>query len=117
MNKRRQFIILVIFSLFIIFIISLNLFSSSSDFTQDKESEEGGPSSKALHTLPITDINGPFTLEYLYTKNDVDYLKVSDSSPQGRMNALHWIRENGLDPTDLNVQFEDFTNPLKYKDN
>lgn len=63
--------------------------------------------------MPHTDINGPFTIEYVTTKDDVDYIKVTDSSPQGRVNALHWLRENGINPTNLNIEFDDFINPLE----
>ena len=57
---------------------------------------------------------GPFSLDYgtnPHVKNKV-FIEVSDSSPEGRVNALHWIRSHGFDPTDLDIRFDDFSNPL-----
>ncbi len=65
--------------------------------------------------LPVTEILGPFTIDYgpsQSRKNGV-FLQISDSSPKGRQKALEWIRERGQDPTDLEIRYLDFTNPLE----
>jgi hypothetical protein len=64
--------------------------------------------------LPYIDINGPFSLDYgpSQTQKNGSFILVSDSSPEGRVNALKWIKSRGYDPTDLEIHFGDFTNPL-----
>lgn len=67
--------------------------------------------------LPVTDITGPFSIDYGQSKtrpNDI-FLLVSDSSPSGRQNALKWISRHGYDPADFEIIFSDFTNPLETK--
>lgn len=70
--------------------------------------------SPLVKLLPHTDINGPFSIGYGASKEGggKTYLIISDSSPNGRSKALQWIREHGSDPTDLEIQFTDFVNPL-----
>ncbi len=73
-----------------------------------------------LKQLPYTDTSGPYTIDIDYSKNSdnncTSSLVITDSSPQGRMNALHWLRQNGIDPTDVIIEFDDFTNPLQKGD-
>lgn len=67
-----------------------------------------------LSKLPVTDISGPFSIDY-GGSGDREYgsfLLVSDSSPKGRASALKWIKQQGVDPTDLEIKFADFYNPL-----
>ncbi len=63
--------------------------------------------------LPFTSIDGPFTIDYgpSPTRKNGTFLIVSDSSPEGRVAALKWIRQQGYDPTDFEIQFDDFVNP------
>ena len=116
MNKRTQVIVLVLgfISIVVMFYFTyLGTNQTKQSGTETSEREDWSVKHKVLFlNLPTTDIDGPFTLTYLYTKDGVDYVKVTDSSPRGRMNALHWLRQNGVDPTDINIQFDDFTNPL-----
>jgi hypothetical protein len=64
--------------------------------------------------LPYTDIDGPFSINYGYAKNRENgiYLLIGDSSANGRKAALNWLRNQGQDPTNLEIRFGDFTNPL-----
>lgn len=67
-----------------------------------------------ISKLPYTDIDGPFTIAYALTPSSdgtVDII-ISDSSPEGRENAIKWIKSQGVDPSDLNLIFYDFQNPL-----
>lgn len=68
-----------------------------------------------IASLPFTSVTGPFTIDYGYTelrKNGI-FLLIRNSSPDGRKNALQWIREQqNIDPTDLEIRFSDFVNPL-----
>ncbi len=117
MNRTRKIIILIFIigiSVILLFSFTLRKEGNNNPTNTDEtaETEQSLPVHDSLFGPPITDINGPFTIEYMYTKDRVDYIKITDSSPQGRMNALHWLREHDINPTDLNIRFDDFTNPL-----
>lgn len=116
MNKTRQLIVITIVLISAVVLVSFVFVGGGENAkngnNETAETEGGLPVHSILYNLPVTDINGPFTIEYLYTKDGVDYIKITDSSPQGRVNALHWLRERGIDPTELIIQFEDFKNPL-----
>lgn len=81
----------------------------------DQESRAVITNNEIVRLLPVTEVEqGPFSLDYgtnPNVKNKV-FIEVSDSSPEGRANALHWIRSHGFDPTDLDIRFDDFSNPL-----
>ena len=82
-----------------------------------KASQRGDAISKEspiLDNLPISDVYGPFKIDYGIVDANTyrTFLTVSDSSPQGRYRALDWIRDQGQDPTDLEIRFPDFSNPL-----
>ncbi len=119
MNKTRQIILIAMILVIAIVLVSLSFAGNNEKDNNNETAEtEGGiPTHEVFYSPPITDINGPFTIEYIYTKNGVDYIKIIDSSPQGRMNAMHWLRERGIDPTNLDIQFDDFVNPLKGEEN
>ncbi len=116
MNKIRQLVIIVVVIISAIVLVSIVFIGGGNNDKKDSEkiaeTEKSQPVHSALYSPSITDVSGPFTIEYMYTKNRVDYIKVVDSSPQGRMNAIYWLRERGIDPTDLGIRFDDFTNPL-----
>jgi hypothetical protein len=74
--------------------------------------------SPIVYNLPVTDIFGPFSIDYgpsAARENGV-YLTISDSSPEGRANAIKWIRQHNQDPTDLEIRYPDFVNPLEKKE-
>jgi hypothetical protein len=64
--------------------------------------------------LPYTDITGPFSIDYgpSSTQKNGSFILISDSSPNGRVNALKWIKQQGYDPVNMEIHFDDFTNPL-----
>lgn len=67
-----------------------------------------------INSLPYSQDSPPFTIDYGLSqerKGDV-FLIVSDSSPNGREAAVDWVRQQGLDPTDVDIMFSGFTNPL-----
>jgi hypothetical protein len=67
-----------------------------------------------INSLPYTQESPPFTIDYGLSqerKGDV-FLIVSDSSPNGREAAVDWIRQQGLDPTNVDITFSGFVNPL-----
>ena len=70
-----------------------------------------------ISSLPYTDTSGPFSIDYSGSNNR-EYgtsIVISNSLPQGRLEALRYIRQNGGDPTNLDIRYEDFKNPLLSK--
>lgn len=68
--------------------------------------------------LPYSQESPPFSIDYgpsKERKGDV-FLLISDATPNGRQAALDWIRLQGVDPTDLEIFFSDFLNPLSVKE-
>ncbi len=67
-----------------------------------------------INLLPYTDISGPFQIDYGMDPdhNNRLFLLISYSTPDGRQAALKWIRSQGYDPTNLDIRFKDFHNPL-----
>ncbi len=71
-----------------------------------------------LNKMPYDDIMGPFSINYEFA-SETDYkakMIIRNSTPSGRIKALQWIREQGVDPADLNIEFEDFHNPTNQGD-
>lgn len=66
-----------------------------------------------LNYLPYSDITGPFSIDYASDPFDSTKTRViiSNSTPQGRLKAIEWIRSKGVDPADLTIKFDDFFNP------
>lgn len=66
--------------------------------------------------LPQSDIEAPYTISYKLAANSSGgedaVIIIKNSTPDGRTKALAWIRSQGIDPADLNIQFDDFQNPL-----
>lgn len=67
-----------------------------------------------IDQLPYVDIAGPFKIDYGYhgADNTATYLIIHKTTPNGRQAALEWIRKQGYDPTQLDIRFTDFKNPL-----
>lgn len=70
-----------------------------------------------LESLPYTDVSGPFTINYGGSKNREygSFIEISTSTPVGRERAIHWIREQGYSPTDLEIRYLDFSTPITIK--
>jgi hypothetical protein len=64
--------------------------------------------------LPYTDLTGPFSIDYgpSPTRRNSVFLIISNSSPAGRQKALDWIRRHGQDPTNLEIRYYGFSNPI-----
>jgi hypothetical protein len=67
-----------------------------------------------ISKLPYTDITGPFQIDYGQspTRKGGTVIIINNSAPIGRVHALDWIRQQGYDPANLEIQFADFANPL-----
>lgn len=84
----------------------------------DQAADERGVSISSLNPfidkLPYIDIAGPFAIDYGYDEKDNTkiYYLIHDTTPTGRIHALEWIRNQGYDPTTLDIRFSDYTNPL-----
>jgi hypothetical protein len=80
----------------------------------NKNSQAFANKNPIVNLLPYTDPAGPFSIDYGASesrKNGV-FLVISDSSANGRVNALKWIRQQGYDPTNLEITYLDYSNPL-----
>ena len=82
-----------------------------------KADERGGyivDKNPIINLLPYVDIAGPFKIDYGYhgADNTTTYLIIHKTTPNGRQAALEWIRKQGYDPTQLDIRFTDFENPL-----
>lgn len=71
-----------------------------------------------LSKLPYIDVMGPFSISYAFSSEDSvnAYIIIKNATPAGRVKALQWIRAQGVDPADLNIQFQDFINPTTQGD-
>ncbi|QQS20198.1 hypothetical protein IPL85_01965 [Candidatus Saccharibacteria bacterium] len=67
-----------------------------------------------IELLPHYDISGPYTIDYGYVGagSDKIFLLIGNSTPTGRQKALQWIVDNGYSLAQLDIRFDDFTNPL-----
>jgi len=67
-----------------------------------------------IKALPYEDIYGPFQVDYGLSdkRHGGIFLVVSSSTPPGRMKFLEWLRQQGKDPTDFEIQYNDYTNPF-----
>lgn len=67
-----------------------------------------------IKELPYTDINAPFSIDYgaSPTRKYGVVIYISNSTPYGRQAALKWIRQQGVNPSDLEIYYNDFTNPI-----
>ena len=68
-----------------------------------------------ISSLPYYDSIAPFSIDYSGSKNREYgiFLTISNSVPQSRVEALRYIKQNGGNPTDLEIIYKDFKNPLK----
>lgn len=71
-----------------------------------------------LAKLPYDDIMGPFSIDFGFNTEQSysAYIIIKNATPAGRVRALQWIRDQGVDPADLTIQFEDFNNPTNQGD-
>lgn len=72
-----------------------------------------------INYLPESNIMGPYTISYSVFgvgDNEQVTIIIKNSTPNGRLKALQWIRDQGVDPADLIIEFEDFHNPTNQGD-
>lgn len=79
-----------------------------------KQGQQTKSKTPIIESLPHTDIEQYFSIDFGPSDNSKigTELIVSNSTPEGRENALKWIRQQGFDPTDYYIKFIDFDNPL-----
>jgi hypothetical protein len=117
MRGKSKKIVLVVAScilliLFIVIIINIsNKSTSPVEYTNNTQQKFG---SGGIPVTLITDINGPFSIDYAGVDSKGFYhMQVSDSSPGGRQAAIKWLEGEGYDISNLVIDFVDFYNPLK----
>lgn len=73
-----------------------------------------------INYLPESNIEAPYTISYRLVENDSGgedaVIIIKNATPSGRIKALAWIKEQGFDPADLQIEFEDFQNQLEAGD-
>ncbi len=68
-----------------------------------------------INKLPYMEIAGPFRIDYgisSASNTAHPYLIIHYTTAESRQKALGWIRKQGHEPTDLDIRFTDFSNPL-----
>jgi len=80
----------------------------------NREGDELVEKNPILDALPYKDIYGPFNVDYGASDRQKGgiLLDINGSTPPGRAKAIEWIRQQGQDPTDLEIRYSDFKNPL-----
>ena len=111
MNMINKKIIAVLLGVVILVIFLVMVFSSSNK-VPDTSVYEGGKETGNENSVLITDLTGPFTITYLGTENSIDKISITNSSPNGRQKAVKWLKDQGYNPSNLDISFVDFINPL-----
>lgn len=64
--------------------------------------------------IPHVDISGPYSIDYGDGAPGATALPlvISDSTPHGRIAAIEWIRSQGVDPTTIDIRYDEYINPL-----
>lgn len=67
-----------------------------------------------INQLPYVPDDMLFSLDYTTTRDDPPtiYYTISNSSPDGRKEALSWLRSVNVDPATIDLRYSDFNNPL-----
>lgn len=67
-----------------------------------------------IKLLPSTNINAPYVIDFgpSKTRTNGTVIYIGDSTSEGRISALKWIRAQGYNPSDLEIVFSDFSNPI-----
>lgn len=67
-----------------------------------------------LSILPRDDPTGPYDIDYgpSPTKSGDFVITISYSTAGSRQKALTWLKQQGYDPTDFDIQYADYVNPL-----
>lgn len=73
-----------------------------------------------VNSLPYTDVYGPFKVDYgpSYLPNNKSgiLLEINSSTPPGRVKFTEWLKQQGVDPTDFEIDYYDYNNPFKESD-
>ncbi|MEO5948774.1 MAG: hypothetical protein ABIP74_00010 [Candidatus Saccharimonas sp.] len=64
--------------------------------------------------IPHVDVSGPYSIDYgeRSAAETMASLVISDSTPDGRIAAIKWIAEQGVDPTTIDIRYDEYVNPL-----
>ena len=66
-----------------------------------------------LSKLPYSDTSGPFKIDYSLTSESRSFVTIGETSPDGRTNALRWIKQQGVDPKSIDIRLNKFSPPLR----
>lgn len=69
-----------------------------------------------MRFLPKVDVAGPYRVDYNVARDNSTsdrHIVIGISTPSGRQNAIKWLRSTGIDPTTIDIRYDDsFTNYL-----
>lgn len=112
-TKNKLILVGVAFGFVVVLLlVTVLVQGDSSENIPAQEPELGGPTSSCIYGLPQYNLTAPYTIEYLRTENNIDTIAIDNSSPEGRQEALDWLRAQDCDISSLNIVFADFINPL-----
>lgn len=67
-----------------------------------------------IEKLPYIDPDSLYAIDYGVTNEDPKhfYMVIGNSSPEGRTNAIKWLRDQGINIESSDIRYSDFVNPL-----
>lgn len=88
-----------------------------SSHTSDYKSDTATASNGLLQYLPAIGGGFEYQIDYgvsLDSKHpDETGIYITAATPQARQDAMTWIRTSGYNPANMDIQFNDFINPLQ----
>ena len=103
----------IIIAVLIAFVVLVAIISLPNNEKVDLTVVNGSPDGGSEQTVLVADGLGPYTVTYLGTTEGTYSFSVTTSSPVGREKALDWFRSQGYNPSEINIDFADYHNPLK----
>lgn len=93
--------------------VSFNQLSEAQQTASINASDNFSDNYPLIGKIPRIDITGPYSIDYGGdSSGNAASLIIYDSTPNGRVAALQWIRAQGVDPTTLDIRYDEYINPL-----
>ena len=98
--------------------VSFNQLSEAQQTASINASDNFSDNYPLIGKIPRIDITGPYSIDYGGSSSgNAASLIIYDSTPNGRTAAIQWIRDQGVDPTTLDIRYSEYINPLTSGDN
>lgn len=81
----------------------------------DRVGQQATEITPIISLLPITNAQDQYSIDYGASKSRSggSFILITSPFPDSRDKALQWIKDQGYDPTDLEIVYDNFSNPLK----